>query len=82
MVGEYLLCTADRGHLEGTFVDGKLRLIRRDSRVGNHSVLKASFAFSTGTLNGTWQRFDLSGGVTSGNWVGKKKVEDEAFDSY
>jgi len=76
VVGEYLLGTDDRGSLEGTFVDSKLRLIRRDSRVGNHSVLKASFSFNAGTLNGTWQKFDLSGGITSGDWVGHKKEAD------
>jgi len=82
VVGEYLLGASDRGSLEGTFVDGKLRLIRRDSQVGNHSVLKASYSFNTGTLNGTWQKFDLSGGVTSGDWVGYHKEEEESYDSY
>lgn len=84
VVGEYLLGTSDRGSLEGTFVDGKLRLIRRDSRVGNHSVLKASYSFNTETLNGTWQKFDLSGGITSGDWVGHKKVaeEDQEYGAY
>ncbi len=76
VVGEYLLGTSDRGTLEGTFADGKLRLIRRDTRVGNHSVLEASFAFNTETLNGTWQMFELSsGGVISGDWVGHLKNE-------
>lgn len=85
VVGEYLLGSSDRGSLEGTFVDGKLRLIRRDSRVGNHSVLKASYSFNNETLNGTWQKFDLSGGITSGDWVGHKKVAeegDQAFEPY
>lgn len=81
VVGEYLLGTSDRGSLQGTFVDGKLRLIRRDNRVGNHSVLKASYSYTNETLNGTWQKFDLSGGVTSGDWVGHKKV-DEADGEY
>jgi hypothetical protein len=85
VVGEYLLGTDDRGSLEGTFVDNKLRLIRRDSRVGNHSVLKASYSFNAGTLNGTWQKYDLSGGITSGDWVGHRKDDDlgaEAYDGY
>ncbi len=77
VVGEYLLGTSDRGSLEGTFVDGNVRLIRRDSKVGNHSVLKASFSYNAGTLNGTWQKFDLSSGITSGDWVGHRKVEEE-----
>lgn len=83
VVGEYLLGDNDRGSLEGTFVDGKLRLIRRDGRVGNHSVLKASFSFNTGILNGTWQMFELSsGGVAAGDWVGNKKTAEDNLDSY
>lgn len=82
VVGEYLLGTSDRGSLEGTFVDGNVRLIRRDSQVGNHSVLKAAYSYNAGTLNGTWQKFDLTSGITSGDWVGHRKVEDEDPDSY
>jgi hypothetical protein len=83
VVGEYLLGESDRGSLEGTFVDGKLRLIRRDGRVGNHSVLQASYSFNTETLNGTWQKFELSsGGVISGDWVGNKKAAEDDLESY
>jgi hypothetical protein len=77
VVGEYLLGASDRGSLEGTFVDGQVRLIRRDGKVGNHSVLRATYSYNTQTLNGTWQKFDLSGGITSGDWVGRKKEEGE-----
>jgi hypothetical protein len=85
VVGEYLLEAGDRGTLEGTFADGKLRIIRRDNRVGNHSVLEAAYSYTTETLNGTWQMFELSsGGIISGDWVGHRKANDadETYESY
>ena len=75
--GSYSLEGAMTGSVRGTFVGDRLRFDRIDSRLGFSAVFYGRL-LPDGTVAGTWEATDLSGGgPSSGTWSAVKKNEGE-----
>jgi hypothetical protein len=75
--GSYSLEGAMTGSVRGTFVGDRLRFDRVDSRLGFSAVFYGRL-LPDGTVSGTWEATDLSGGgPSSGTWSAVKKSEGE-----
>jgi hypothetical protein len=75
--GSYSLEGAMTGSVRGTFVGDRLRFDRIDSRLGFSAVFYGRL-LPDGTVTGTWEATELSGGgSSSGTWSAVKKNEGE-----
>ncbi len=71
--GTYRLDDGHRGSLEGTYVDGVVRLRRIDATAGFDSSFEARVQPAAGRLSGSWQPTILSdGGPGGGEWSAEK----------
>ena len=68
--GDYRLSNGRHGSVGGTFVNGRLELVRVDSVSGRDATLNADLVPGAGRLDGMWQRFELASGEPSmGYWT-------------
>jgi len=75
--GSYALEGGMSGSVRGTFVGDRLRFDRIDSRLGFSTVYYGRL-LPDGTVAGTWEATDLSGGgPSSGTWSAVKKGDGE-----
>jgi hypothetical protein len=75
--GSYSLEGAMTGSIRGTFVGDRLRFDRVDSRLGFSAIFYGRL-LPDGTVSGTWEATDLSGGgPSSGTWSAVKRNEGE-----
>jgi len=75
--GSYSLEGAMTGSVRGTYVGDRLRFDRIDSRLGFSAVFYGRL-LPDGTVAGTWEATDLSGGgPSSGTWSAVRKNEGE-----
>lgn len=75
--GTYTLEGAMTGSVRGTYVGDRLRFDRVDSRLGFSAVFYGRL-LPDGTVAGTWEATDLSGGgPSSGTWSAVKRNDGE-----
>jgi hypothetical protein len=75
--GTYSLEGAMTGSVRGTYVGDRLRFDRVDSRLGFSAVFYGRL-LPDGTVAGTWEATDLSGGgPSSGTWSAVKRNDGE-----
>ena len=73
--GTYTLEGGWTGSLQGTLVDGKVHLVRIDSRLGRSMELEGRLSGDRKRITGNWLNYELAGGDSSnGQWSASKSV--------
>jgi hypothetical protein len=76
--GDYTLEGGFSGSLRGTLVNDRLRLERVDSKLGFSAIYYGRLARDSGSISGTWDATDISGGSPgSGRWKAVREEEKE-----
>lgn len=76
--GDYTLEGGFSGSLRGTLVNDRLRLERVDSKLGFSAIYYGRLARDSGSISGTWDATDVSGGSPgSGRWRAVREEEKE-----
>lgn len=73
--GRYEFESGSRGSLQGTMVDGRVHLVRIDSRRGKSMELDGRLSADGRSLRGSFMNYELAGvEPSSGQWTARRRV--------